>query len=157
MSSINKFKKRGKGNRSYSNKNNYRNKQSYRSGKSNFQRNHRNNNNTRKDPNHTLSLEYNPPFLLGARWESKEHYKLKIQHPFFQNEKETVSFPIYNGGHKSQDRAIFYSEVLEIQNSVQFEAENGPLLYYTFRRCLKADPLNDWKEIVITRNTDAQQ
>ena len=101
-----------------------------------------------------LEKEYNPPFVLGAKWNSKDFYKVKIPHPFFEGEKETVQFPVFEQGNNISDRALFYSEVVDLQEQVNFDGENGALLYYTFRRCLKGDALNEWKDIIEIREGD---
>ena len=98
-----------------------------------------------------LQREYNPPFVLGAKWSAKEHYKFKVPHPFLVGEKEIVNFPIFESGNSLSDRALFYGEVLDLQENVGFDGANGGLLYYTFRRCLKGDALNEWKDITSGR------
>ena len=98
-----------------------------------------------------LQREYNPPFVLGAKWSAKDHYKVKVPHPFLQGEKETVNFPVFESGNSLSDRALFYGEVLDLQENVGFDGANGGLLYYTFRRCLKGDALNEWKDITSGR------
>ena len=68
-----------------------------------------------------LEKEYNPPFCLGTKWQSKEFYKVKLPHPFFPAEKETVQFPILESSNKLSDRALFYADVLDQQEQVNFD------------------------------------
>jgi len=98
--------------------------------------------------------EFNPPFRLNYQWTSTEHYKFKIPHPFFPNEKETVHFPIFKSSPLLAARAIFYQIVLDIMNQVQFDGDNGPNLYYTFTRCLRQEALTEWCGITQPRQTD---
>jgi len=104
-----------------------------------------------------LEKEYNPPFVLGATWEPKEseYYQVKLPHPFFEDQKETVRFPMFSSGTKISERSLFYSSVLDLQEQVNFYGENGPLLYYTLGTCLKGDPLMEWKDIVSVRENNA--
>ena len=127
------------------------------------QRNNGNDNNTRKNhrnqnrqphPLAKLHDEFNPPFRLNYQWTSTEHYKLKIPHPFFADEKETVHFPIFKSSPLLAARATFYQHVLDIMNQVQFDGENGPNLYYTFTRCLRQEALTEWYDIIHPRQTD---
>ena len=109
------------------------------------QRNNGNDNNTRKNHrNHNCQSH-----LLAklhdelSKWTSTEHYKLKIPHPFFPDEKETVHFPIFKSSPLLAVRAAFYQHVLDIMNQVQFDGENGPNLYYTFTRCLRQEAVTE--------------
>ena len=61
-----------------------------------------------------LQREYNPPFVLGAKWSAKEHYRVKIPHPYMAGEKETGNFPVFESGNSLSDRALFYGEVLDL-------------------------------------------
>ena len=127
------------------------------------QRNNGNDNNTRKNhrnqnrqphPLAKLHDEFNPPFRLNYQWTSTEHYKLKIPHPFFADEKETVHFPIFKSSPLLAARATFYQHVLDIMNQVQFDGENGQNLYYTFTHCLRQEALTEWYDIIRPRQTD---
>ena len=104
-----------------------------------------------------LNEEYNPPFQLSSEWKPSEFYKIKLPHPFFPDEKETVQFPILESTGTIADRAMHYQEVLDIQDSVNFDGDNGPNLYYTYTRCLKGQALIDWKAIASLRTTAAQR
>ena len=104
-----------------------------------------------------LKEEYDPPFVLNCEWNSEELYKVKIPHPFITNEKETVQFPILDSTGSISDRAIHYQEVLDLQESVGFDGDNGPNLYYTYTRCLKGQALIDWKTIATRRTNDTQR
>ena len=130
------------------------------------QRNNGNDNNTRKNHrNHSrqphplakLHDEFNPPFRLNYQWTSTEHYKLKIPHPFFPDEKETVHFPIFKSSPLLAARATFYQHVLDIMIQVQFDGDNGPNLYYTFTRCLRQEALTEWYDITRPRQNDADR
>ena len=81
----------------------------------NIMRSHRNNS---RQPHSLTKLhdEFNPPFRLNYQWTSEEHYILKIPHPFFSDEKETVHFPICKSNPLLAARATFYQHVLEIMN-----------------------------------------
>ena len=48
--------------------------------------------NHRSNPLAKLHEECNPPFRLNFKWSSTDFYKLKIPHPFYDDEKETVTF-----------------------------------------------------------------
>ena len=104
-----------------------------------------------------LNEEYNPPFQLLSEWKPSEFYKIKLPHPFFPDEKETVQFPILESTGTIADRAMHYQEVLDLQDSVNFDGDNGPNLYYTYTRCLKGQALIDWKAIAGLRATAAQR
>lgn len=99
-----------------------------------------------------LEEEYHPPFSLHCDWKPEEKYKLKIPHPYFADEKETVEFPILSSPDSSfSDRALFYKQVLDIQEQVNFSGTDGPNLYYTFTRCLRGEPLSEWQDILDDR------
>ena len=104
-----------------------------------------------------LKEEYDPPFVLNSMWKSEEFYKVKIPHPFIADEKETIQFPILESTGSMSDRAIHYQEVLDLQESVGFDGDNGPNLYYTYTRCLKGQALTDWKTIASRRVDEAQR
>ena len=82
-----------------------------------------------------LQREYNPSLILWAKWSAKEHYKVKVPHPYLQGEKETVNFPVFESGNSLSDRTLFHGEVLDLHENVGFDGNNGGLLYYTFRLC----------------------
>ena len=48
-------------------------------------------------------------------------------------------------------RATFYQNVLDI---VQLYGDNGPNLYYTFKRCRRQEALTEWYDIIQPRQTD---
>ena len=96
-----------------------------------------------------LHKDYKPTFKLDFQWEPEDYYKIKIPYPHIPNEKETVQFPMLSEGTELGDpRAVFYNAIVDIQEQVEFDGTNGPLLYYSFNRCLKGTALNEWKEIV---------
>ena len=76
-----------------------------------------------------LQEEYNPPFLLNASWKTEHHYKVKVPHPFLDNEKGTVHFPILSKTTTLSDHAIHYKEVLDLMEQVHFDGDNGPYFY----------------------------
>ena len=102
-----------------------------------------------------LHEEYNPPFRLNASWSADEFYKLKIPHPFFEGNTETVQFPVLKASVSLSSRAIFYQTILDIQEQVNFDGENGPMLYYTFMRCVQGEALSEWRDIASLRADDA--
>ena len=103
-----------------------------------------------------LEDEYHPPFSLNCDWKADERYKLKIPHPHIADEKETVEFPILSSPDATfSDRALFYKQVLDIQEQVQFDGNDGPNLYYTFTRCLRGEPLSEWQDLMDDRGTTA--
>ena len=115
---------------------------------SNFGRsNQRSSRNNQKSYLTQLKEDYDPPFVLNAQWKTEEFYKVKIPHPFIEDEKETIQFPILESATSIADRAIHYQEVLDLQESVGFDGGNGANLYYTYTRCLKGQALIDWKTI----------
>ena len=66
--------------------------------------------------------EYKPPFNLFSDWKAEEFYKLKIPHPHLADEKETVQFPVLEQSNATlSDRALFYKQVLDIQDQVAFD------------------------------------
>ena len=123
---------------------------------SNIRKNHRNNI-RQPHPLTKLHDEFNPLFRLNYQWTSEEHYKLKIPHPFFPDEKETVHFPIFKSSPLLAARATFYQHVLDIMIQVQFDGDNGPNLYYTFTRCLRQEALTEWYDITRPRQNDADR
>ena len=100
-----------------------------------------------------LDEEYKPPFALEAKFTADTFYKLKIPHPHFPNEKETVSFPVLIKSSASfSDRALHYKQVLDIQEqTAAFAGADANNLYYTFTRCLQDEPLAEWQEILDDR------
>ena len=102
-----------------------------------------------------LNEEYQPPFQLNHTWKAEEFYKLKLPHPHFEDEKETIQFPVFSTSDALADRALFYQEVLDIQEQVAFDGDNGPNLYYTFARCLKGAALSEWQGHARDRADDA--
>ena len=78
-----------------------------------------------------LNEEYQPPFQLNHTWKAEEFYKLKLPHPHFEDEKETIQFPVFSTSDALADRALFYQEALDIQEQVAFDGDNGPNLYHT--------------------------
>ena len=89
-----------------------------------------------------LHKDYKPTFKLHFKWEPEEYYKIKMPHPHIPNEKETVQLPMLSESTELGDRAVFYNAIVDIQEQVEFDGTNGPLLYYTFNRCLKGTALN---------------
>jgi len=118
----------------------------------NTRKNHRNNS-RQPNPLGKLHDEFHPPFRLNYQWTSAEYYKLKIPHPFFPDEKETVHFPIFKSSPLLAARATFHQPVLDIMN--QFDGDNRSNLYYTFTRCLRQEALTEWYDIIQPRQTDA--
>jgi len=57
----------------------------------NTNKNHRNNS-RQPHPLTKLHDELYPPFRFNYQWLTTEHYRLKIPHSFFADEKETVHF-----------------------------------------------------------------
>jgi hypothetical protein len=88
--------------------------------------------------------EYNPPFPLGYKWESKEKVKIKLPNPYVPGDKETVEFPVLSDETKMADRALFYQQVLDLETQSEITSDNVPYLYHIFRRCLKGQALIDW-------------
>ena len=108
------------------------------------------NSNTR-DVLKQLEIEYDPPFVLGKKWEPKKNYKLKVQHPHLPNQTETVQFPVISEETSMSDRAQFNDTLVDLQDAVGFDGDNGNLLYYNYGRCLEGQSAVDWKEILAER------
>lgn len=155
MNSQFRAKGSARGNSRFSNQGGYSSNRKTSSGQN--RSNNRNQMTKQKSQLAILYEEYNPPFQLEAKWKSEERYKIKIPHPFFPDEKETVEFPVLSTTGSLCDRAIHYQEVLDLQDSVSFDGSNGPNLYYTFTRCLKGQALIDWKSISHIRSTNADR
>ena len=111
---------------------------------------------TQKSQLTLLKEEYDPPFELASTWKAEEFYRVKIPHPFIEDQKETVEFPLLSSSGSIADRAIHYQDVLDLQESVGFDGDNGPNLYFTFTRCLRGQALIDWKTIM-NRRTNEQR
>ena len=74
---------------------------------------------------------------------------MKIPHPHLKDQKESVYFPVLSSNNATfSDRAIFYKQVLDLQEQVKFDGNDGPMLYYTLSRCLRNESLSEWKDIV---------
>ncbi len=135
--------------------------QQYHSCRRNRRNNQRNNSQKNKssssqsstnDVPKQLEIEYDPPFVLGKKWEPKKHYKLKVQHPHLPDQTETVQFPVISEETAMSDRAQFNDVLVDLQNAVGFDGDNGNLLYYNYGRCLEGQSSVDWKEILAERD-----
>ena len=107
-----------------------------------------------------LEEQFKPPFTLQADWkpDESEYYSMKIPHPHLEDQKESVYFPVLSSANATfSDRAMFYKQVLDLQDQVQFDGDDGPMLYYTLSRCLRGEPLSEWKDIVEDRGDVANQ
>ena len=122
----------------------------------NTNKNHRNNS-RQPHPLTKLHDEFNPSFRLNYQCLTTEHYKLRIPHPFFADEKETVHFPVLKSCPLLATRATFYQHVLDIMTQVQFDGENGLNLTCTFTRCLRQEALTEWYDIIQPRQTDGDR
>ena len=125
-------------------------------------RNNRGNKSSNKSSNSRLSstndvlkqleIEYDPPFVLGKKWEPKKQYKVKVQHPHLPGQFDTVQFPMIAEETTMSDRAQFNDILVDLQDAVGFDGANGNLLYYNYGRCLEGQSSVDWKEILADRD-----
>ena len=126
--------------------------------KSNFKR--KGSTNAKKNPSsHHFSTafedEYEPPFKLGAKWRAKEYYKLKLPHPYLQDQIDTFNFPIIDAETALCDRAQFARQLLDLMVAGTFDNNNGPLLYYTAKRSMIGLCREEWDTTISTRTENA--
>jgi hypothetical protein len=78
--------------------------------------------------------EYNPPYPLWYKWETTEMVKIKLPNPYVEGDKETVEFPVLASDTTMTDRALFYQQVLDLENQSEVGNDNVPYLYHIFHR-----------------------
>ena len=110
------------------------------------------NRSNQEDSSKILKVEYDPPFIVGKKWEPKKHYKMKVQHPHLPGQNDTVQFPVINEETMMSDRAQFNDILVDLQDAVGLDGDNGDLLYYNYGRCLEGQSLVDWKGILAARD-----
>ena len=119
-------------------RNNNRNKGSPQKNSSNSR-----NNSNHQETSKTLEIKYDPPFVVGKKWEAKKHYKMKVQHPHLPGQTDTVQFPMIGEQTIMSDRAQFNDILVDLQDAVGLDGDNGALLYYNYGRCLEGQSLVD--------------
>ena len=110
------------------------------------------NSSSNQDSSTTLEIEYDPPFVVGKKWEAKKHYKMKVTHPHLPGQTDTVQFPMIGEQTIMSDRAQFNDILVDLQDAVGLDGDNGALLYYNYGRCLEGQSLVDWKGILAERD-----
>ena len=112
--------------------------------------------NTSREASSTTKFEdeYDPPFVLGHIWEPKEYYKIKLRHPFLQDQVDAFNFPIAEHETRMSDRAIFAQEIVRLMRTGNFDRNNGPLAYYTIERSTRGICRSDWD--IVTQWRDSQ-
>jgi hypothetical protein len=106
----------------------------------------------KKPFNQRLAEEHRPPFVLEEKWTPENCTKVKLENPFVAGEKDEYHFPILSHETKLSERALFYKEIVDLQNIAQVGDENVPLLYHLFQRCLRDQALIDWTDIISGRD-----
>jgi hypothetical protein len=109
---------------------------------------HTPNNAAKKSFNDKLAEEFKPPFPLNFKWTPSERIKIKLPNPYVEGQFETFNFPVCANETKFSDRALFYKELLDLQEQAELGNENVPYLYHMFKRCLKDQALVDWNDIM---------
>ena len=104
--------------------------------------------------NDKLAEEYKPPFPLNYKWSPQERIKIKLPNPYVEGQFETFNFPVCSTETKFADRALFYKELLDLQEQAEMGDDNVPYLYHMFKRCLKDQALVDWIDITEDRPRD---
>jgi hypothetical protein len=97
-----------------------------------------------------LLEEYNPPFPLGYKWESKDKVKIKLPNPYVEGDKELLNSL---SSQKNQDGRLssLYQQVLDLENQSELADDDVPHLYHIFRRCLRGQALIDWNSYAGSR------
>ena len=103
-----------------------------------------------------LQEEYDPLFPLGKWWKAAKKYKIKVVHPFLEDQTNTVEFPVYYRDNDMSSWSLFHKELDDLITQLQFDQENGDLLYYTFGQCLRDQALSDWTSVVQERDNDEE-
>jgi hypothetical protein len=110
--------------------------------------------NPKKAYNEKIFEEYKPPFPLNYKWTPQEQIKIKLPNPYVSGQFETFNFPVCSTETKFADRALFYKELLDLQEQAELDDDNVPYLYHMFKRCLKDQALVDWIDITEDRSRD---
>jgi hypothetical protein len=74
-----------------------------------------------------------------------------LPNPYVEGQLETFNFPVCATETKFADRALFYKELLDLQEQAELGDDNAPYLYHMFKRCLKDQALIDWNDITEER------
>ena len=77
---------------------------------------------------------------------------MKVQHPHLPGQTDTVQFPMIGEQTIMSDRAQFNDILVDFQDAVGLDGNNGALLYYNYGHCLEGQSLVDWKGILADRD-----